>query len=208
MRNNKSIPFETVVEFHGHACPGLALGYRVAQAAMQRLRSDRSDDEEFVAVVENDACGVDAVQFVCGCTFGKGNLVFRDYGKQAFTFYNRETGEGMRLYAEPVYMDYPDDPEFVALRQNANRTADEDDRLNQLMERRIQRILSMPEDDFLSIGEPQGPMPTKARIFSSGRCSACGERAMESRLTPAGDRVYCRPCAAGKQCGHLSCPQD
>lgn len=174
MTVNTRIPtFDETVAFHGHACPGLALGYRVAQAAMQRLRSGRPEDEEFVAMVENDACGVDAVQFVCGCTFGKGNLVFRDHGKQAFTFYNRKTGEGIRLYAEPV-----------------NR----DDSESLTTEQRIQRILSMPEDDFLTVGKPQEPMPTRARIFNSDRCDACGERVMETRLTIVGDERLCVSC--------------
>lgn len=194
MSNNKSITFEAVVDFHGHACPGLALGYRVAQAAMQRLRSGRSEDEEFVAVVENDACGVDAVQFVCGCTFGKGNLVFRDYGKQAYTFYNRQTGKGIRLYAEPGTMDTPDDSEFAELGRNSTRTAEDEKRFRRIMDRRIQRILTMPEEDFLTVGDPQEPMPTKARIFNSGRCSACGERVMETRLAPVGDRSLCMSC--------------
>lgn len=196
MSNRKSIPFETVVGFHGHACPGLAIGYRVAQAAMQRLHSGRPEDEEFVAVVENDACGVDAVQFVCGCTFGKGNLVFRDYGKQAFTFYNRQTGKGVRLYAEPGTMDDPEDSEFAELARNSSRTAEEEKRFRCIMDHRIQRILSMPEEDFLTVTEPHEPMPTKARIFNSGRCSACGERVMETRLPSGGGRTLCIPCQA------------
>ncbi|MFW5802495.1 MAG: FmdE family protein [Verrucomicrobiota bacterium] len=191
----KSIPFEEVVTFHGHACPGLALGYRVARAAMRRLRSDRSGDEEFVAVVENDACGVDAVQYLCGCTFGKGNLVFRDHGKQAFTFYNRQTGEGLRIYAEPADTDNPAEPEFAALKRKPKRTPDENDRLTLLMEQRIQRILSMPEKDFLTIAEPREPMPIKARIFNSGRCSACGERVMQTRLYSVDDHALCTACA-------------
>jgi len=51
--------FDETAAFHGHACPGLALGYRVALAAMRRLCAGRPDDEGLVAVVENNACGVD-----------------------------------------------------------------------------------------------------------------------------------------------------
>lgn len=198
MDSNRSVPFETVVAFHGHACPGLALGYRVACAAMQRLRAGRSEDEEFVAVVENDACGVDAIQALCGCTFGKGNLVFRDHGKQAFTFYNRRTGDGVRFYAEPVYMDDPDDPEFVALAANRDRTPEQDQRFDRIMARRIQRILAMPEEEFLTIGSPREPMPTRARIFHSGRCAACNERVMETRLTSRHGQSLCTACAAAE----------
>jgi formylmethanofuran dehydrogenase subunit E len=65
--------YEAAVVFHGHSCPGLALGYRAAVAAMTRLDRDRAPDEEIVAIVENDSCVVDAIQVVTGCTFGKGN---------------------------------------------------------------------------------------------------------------------------------------
>ena len=77
--------YEEIIQFHGHDCPGLAMGYRMATAAMKNLESFRADDEELVAIVENDACGVDALQCITGCTFGKGNLLFRDYGKHVYT---------------------------------------------------------------------------------------------------------------------------
>jgi len=90
--------FEEVVGFHGHSCPGLALGYRVARKALQEMKRETiSEDEELVAIVENDSCAVDAVQVITGCTFGKGNLIFRDYGKQAYTFLKRHSGEAMRI---------------------------------------------------------------------------------------------------------------
>jgi formylmethanofuran dehydrogenase subunit E len=50
----------------------------MATAAMESLEMFRAKDEELVAIVENDACGVDALQCVAGCTLGKGNLLFRD----------------------------------------------------------------------------------------------------------------------------------
>jgi len=89
--------YTEIVKFHGHECPGLAIGYRMASAALEELRSTRAEDEEIVAIVENDACGVDALQCVTGCTFGKGNLLFRDYGKQVYTLYSRSTGSGVRV---------------------------------------------------------------------------------------------------------------
>lgn len=91
------ISWEDAVKFHGHECGGLAWGYKVALYALEKLNFDRSSDEELVAIVENDSCAVDAIQVVTGCTFGKGNLIFRDYGKHVYTFYNRNTGKGIRI---------------------------------------------------------------------------------------------------------------
>src|SRR5574340_197535 len=97
MNNTFDDDLRDTIQFHGHLCPGLALGYRVAKAALRELDAERPGDEELVAVVENDSCAVDAIQFITGCTFGKGNLVFRDYGKHVYTFYNRRTGVGVRI---------------------------------------------------------------------------------------------------------------
>jgi len=85
------------VQFHGHECNGLRWGYKVATFALEKLKIDKSSDEELVAIVENDSCAVDGIQVVTGCTFGKGNLIFRDYGKHAYTFFSRKTGEGIRI---------------------------------------------------------------------------------------------------------------
>ena len=70
-----------ILDFHGHLCPGIVIGYRAAKAALSNLSSDRAVDEELVAIVENDACGVDAVQVITGCTFGKGNFIFKDHNR-------------------------------------------------------------------------------------------------------------------------------
>ena len=64
--------WEKCVEFHGHSCGGLAIGYRAALYAKELLGTGRSEDEEIVCVAENDACGVDAIQVLLGCSAGKG----------------------------------------------------------------------------------------------------------------------------------------
>lgn len=188
--------YEETCEFHGHSCPGLAAGYRVACAALRELQRGRSEDEELVAVVENDACGVDAIQYLCGCTFGKGNLIFRDHGKPAFTFYRRCDGKGVRIYAEPTYYDDADDRRFLELVQKDRLTAAEQNERRQIVERRVQRILTQPESEFMKCTPAAGPLPEPARIFSSEHCSACGERTMATRVEYREGKPYCRPCAA------------
>ena len=88
---NKEL-WEKAVKFHGHECPGLAIGVKVCEAAMEKMGIGKSEDEEIVCVTENDACGVDAIQVLLGCSIGKGNLIYKDTGKQAFSFFNRKTG--------------------------------------------------------------------------------------------------------------------
>ena len=88
--------FKKAAEFHGHICPGLAMGYRVAKYVREHY--PRSKDEELVCIAENNSCSVDAVQSLLGCTTGKGNLILVDNGKQAFTFYSRDQNLAMRIY--------------------------------------------------------------------------------------------------------------
>lgn len=73
-------------EFHGHECGGLTIGYKAALYAKELLDLDFSEDEQVVCISENDACGVDAIQVILGCSVGKGNLLFHICGKQAFSF--------------------------------------------------------------------------------------------------------------------------
>ncbi len=87
---------ENAIRFHGHKCPGLAAGIRVSKVVLRELGKP-ARDEEMVAIVENNSCGVDAIQLLTGCTFGKGNLVFRDFGKSVYTFINRETNKALRI---------------------------------------------------------------------------------------------------------------
>jgi formylmethanofuran dehydrogenase subunit E len=42
-----------VQEFHGHMCPGLAIGIRAAEVALDEI-GPHSADEEVVAIVETD----------------------------------------------------------------------------------------------------------------------------------------------------------
>jgi len=90
---------DATIAFHGHSCPGLAIGIRAAELALREL--DNPKDTEIVAVVETDMCGVDALQFLLGTTMGKGNLIHRDHGKMAFSFFRRETGRGVRALLNP-----------------------------------------------------------------------------------------------------------
>ena len=84
-------------EFHGHECGGLTIGYKAALYAIKLLNIGCAEDEEVVCISENDACGVDAIQVMLGCSAGKGNLLFHLTGKQAFNIYERKSGRSVRL---------------------------------------------------------------------------------------------------------------
>ncbi len=166
--------YQEIIRFHGHECPGLAIGYRMAVAGMKELDSVRSEDEEIVAIVENNACGVDALQCVSGCTFGKGNLIFRDYGKHVYTLYSRKTRRGVRVVFQG---------ENIPGEMRADRMT------------MAQWILDAPADRFLSITRVSIDEPEPARIMKSEPCFVCGEATMESRLRDVDGKRMCVPCS-------------
>ena len=89
--------FSKCIEFHGHACPGLAIGFQAARTLMERLGARKALDEALVATVETNACGADAIQVMTGCTFGKGDFLLKHYGKHAFSLMDRKKGKGVRV---------------------------------------------------------------------------------------------------------------
>ena len=159
------------IAFHGHQCPGLAIGCRAATLAMEYLDVDGAcGDEELVCVTENDACGVDAVQVITGCTMGKGNLLYRGTGKMAFSFYCRKSGRSVRMVLRPL-------PELER-------------------EEKILFILTAPAEEVFWYKETSLPLPEKARRFQNVTCAACGESVPEHKARLCEGKPLCLDCFA------------
>jgi len=184
--SSSEIPEELAkaVEFHGHLCPGVVIGYLAATVAMERLGAKRSEDEELVAIVENDSCAVDAVQALTGCTLGKGNLFLRNYGKMVFTLALRPSGQSVRLCLKPTT-------------QATDRPVPEDP--DKLRQEKIQYMLSRPPSEFFSIRQEIIGLPEKAQIRRSAICDICGESVMETKTRTVSGVVACIPCARNAQ---------
>lgn len=188
--------FAEAVNFHGHACPGLAFGFRVAELARRELGLDRAVDEELVALVENDSCAVDAIQLMTGCTFGKGNLIFHDYGKQVYTFLWRSSGQALR-----IAVDWEPSPETPAEKEawekfSRGERGSEVVRLVQARKAaKMREVLEAPGEDLFRVSRPALTPPPRARIFASQRCPRCGEKVMASRLRQEAGEDVCIPCA-------------
>ena len=190
--------FADVVRFHGHVCPGLALGYRAAETALERLSSGRAGDEELVTIAETDACGVDAIQVLTGCTVGKGNLLFKDHGKHAFTFINRRTGDAVRIIGNPSFDTDSLDPDLAPLRARVmqGRVPDEEwAEFHERTHRVVEGILDLPAETLFSIQEVDSEIPERARIFRSVPCSKCGELTAESRVRVEDGNLVCYACS-------------
>ena len=190
--NDPAKEFQKVVKFHGHACPGLAFGFRVTRLALRELGIDRAADEELVAVVENNSCAVDAIQAMAGCTFGKGNLIFNDYGKQVYTFIRRSSGQAVRLAVH--WQPSPESPEVEEAWEKflAGERAPEVMKLVKARKAtKMKEILDADDRELFKISRPEISMPAPATIYQSLTCQKCGEKVMESRIVEG----LCIACA-------------
>jgi formylmethanofuran dehydrogenase subunit E len=192
---------QRATEFHGHWCPGLALGIRAAEWALTEMGN--SPDEEIVAVVETDSCAVDALQSLVGCTFGKGNLVHRDYGKRAFSFYRRRDGKAARLLARPTAPGETGET-LTRLREKLQAeglTPAEEARWRQARAASSREIMERDFSDLFEVKTPAEPAPERARIWASLACETCGEAVMETRIRHSGGSSVCIPCARRPETG-------
>ena len=155
--------------FHGHICGGLAIGYQAATYAAKLLNLKSSKDEEVVCITENDACGVDAIQIVLGCTVGKGNLLFRLRGKQAFSFYNRNSGDSVRLVLKPF-------------------------KKSGTKEEVAEQILNSDPAELFEQTKVKVEVPEHARIFTSIECENCHENTAESMIYLEQGKRLCKDC--------------
>jgi len=194
----RAITFDDCIRFHGHSCPGIASGYRAAVAAMEALGVTRPEDEDLVAICETDACGVDAVQVIAGTTAGKGNLIIKDYGKHAFTFYNRKDGRAVRVTFHRN--DDMEKDDFSGLRNKVffgSATKKEQEQFHELMHKATVKVLHAPADRIMKIEEITMEAPKKARIFKSVTCDECGESVADAKTRKVNGKCVCIPCAEG-----------
>ena len=161
--------WQKCVDFHGHECGGLMSGFKAALYAVELLGLGRSKDEEAVCLSENDACGVDAIQVMLGCSAGKGNLMFHLTGKQAFSFYERGSGRSVRLVLR-------DRPEGMSREES------------------FQYLQSRAPAELFDVKPAQIPLPEGARIFKSVKCASCGETFAESFARSSNGQLYCPDC--------------
>ena len=157
------------VAFHGHECGGLTIGYKASLYAIELLDLQYSTDEQVVCISENDACGVDAIQVMLGCSVGKGNLLFHMRGKQAYSFYNRKTGKAVRLVLKPK-------PEGMTKQES------------------FAYYQSLEPEQMFDVKEATIALPEPARLFDSYVCDCCGELTGANWIRLAGKKKLCLDC--------------
>ena len=100
-----SIPLEEYVEkaraFHSYAAPGVILGGFMVDLAYRHM----PQGVIFDAISETGKCLPDAIQLLTLCTVGNSWLKVINLGRFALTLYDKDNGEGIRVWVDPTKLD-------------------------------------------------------------------------------------------------------
>jgi len=173
-RLNKNL-LKNAVEFHGHLCFGLLVGYRASVLALKLLKADKSKDDELFCISENDSCAVDAVQYIAGCTLGKGNLKIKKYGKHAYTFAKRSSENKKKTSAYRITINY-----------NAFAGLNKKDRMKKIKENN--------DKELFNVKKIKLKLPEKAKVYPSVQCAKCKEQVMLKKTFKVKGKLYCTAC--------------
>ncbi|MBW2039283.1 MAG: formylmethanofuran dehydrogenase [Deltaproteobacteria bacterium] len=184
------------VDFHGHLCPGLVIGYKASTYSLQLL-GITPPHEDLFAIVSNNSCAFDAVQVITGCTFGKGNIKFWDHGKHVYFFGRRDNNQVVRLYAKgqgDIWQQYPGHPALSKKVLAGDANEREQKRFKENHRRIALSLLEIPNKVFFEVKEAEIEPPPKAMVFNNLRCDLCGEECMETRARICNGKTLCLPC--------------
>ena len=92
---------EKIKAFHGSIAPGIVAGGIMVDIA----RANLPEGEFFDVICESQHCLPDAVQLLTPCTIGNRWLKIADTSRYSLTFYNKYTGEGIRVFLDAAKLD-------------------------------------------------------------------------------------------------------
>lgn len=156
-------------KFHGHYCPGLAIGVRAAYEALSILALEDNTCKDFFCVYENSACYLDGIQTITGCTAGKNTLLAHLTGRTAFSFFRTDTNESIRLY----YLS----PAISGTKED-----------------KIEFILTAPLEEVFRTEKPGYHVPERSPRMPEKICSRCGESVSAGFISYIDEEPVCSEC--------------
>lgn len=139
------------------------------------------------AVVENEVCGVDGVQVITGCTLGNDSLIIDNQGKFAFSWVDKNSGEGYRLLLKvPVWKSN----EPLVLHEKVKfgtATPEEKQKFFAMRQERGQELLEMSDQELFQVDKIVRKIPGKPQLFPLSNALAAG--ILYGGLWPAGERT-------------------
>nr|CBX28287.1 hypothetical protein N47_G36110 [uncultured Desulfobacterium sp.] len=88
--------------FHGYPAPGIIVGGIMVDLAIENM----PEGVLYNALCETASCLPDAIQLLTPCTIGNGWLSILNLGLFALSLYDKHEGKGVRVFLDPVKMEY------------------------------------------------------------------------------------------------------
>lgn len=164
---------------HGHYCPGITLGVRMALAGTRALGLTLPVEHRRLHVtVEIGRCATDAIAATTGCSAGRQTFRLVDYGKMAATFADTRSGRAVRV---------------LALESSRDLAATWGAEGGSARHQQAIAYARMPDDLLLTVTPVQVHLPEERRDRTT--CVACGESVAFGRHIERSDGPRCIPCA-------------
>lgn len=174
---------------HGHLCAGQVIGVRMSMLGCRLIGIDEPKSEAFrkkiIVYVEIDRCATDAIASVTGCKLGKRTLKFKDFGINAATFLNLETGEAVRIIST-------EESRGLVTKYALDETTH--------YQQQMKGYMRMPDSELFEVQRvkvnlPENDMPGPPRKYII--CNRCTQVIRDGKEILLDDEVLC-PICAGK----------
>ena len=187
-------------KFHGHKCPAMPLGLRLAAAAMNKLGVERAMDGQlhaFIDIGENHCatCFADGVQVITGCTLGKGNIEKTHKGKWALTLVDKKNKKAVHVSAKGESMQMSKESPFITEYRSKGIPASQVP--EDIAKPAIDRVMEAPDENLFNISDIfDYDYKEATHSFNGFICEECGDMTVMEYGRIKGDKKVCIDCAA------------
>ena len=136
--------FEEIAEAHGHRCPGIAIGYKMAKAA-----AEWAGDEPVRVYSTTTRCPLDALRHTFRLT--DETLTIEDKGELHFVL---EKADGSKLFIDEVLGSKIKNAEGNALREKVRAgtaSAEETKRFNEIQEELLEQAFNTADEKLFTV---------------------------------------------------------
>lgn len=139
--------FEKIVEAHGHSCPGIAIGYKIASAAAKWA----GDEENITVYSTTIRCPLDALKTTFKLREHPERLVVEDKGELHFIL-TKPDGSKMYVDEVPDSKIHTEEGDKLGIKvRGGTASEDEISRYNEIRAELLQLTLSTPDEKLFTI---------------------------------------------------------
>ncbi len=190
-----NMSLKRIVDFHGHLCPDLVIGAKVAHFA-RALVADGGDGLELDSVVaENCTSALDAIQILLGTTMGNRRLTVINYGKHNYILVMKGGQPGRRLTLRPPDFGDAESYDDLANKIASDRaTLDDVVTMQRMLDDRVRWLLARQPEELFAISRVactrfRTELPTVLAV-----CARCGQPVLRHRGVDHQNGIWCLPC--------------